>query len=238
MTVGLVIVSHSAQLAAGVVELAGQMTQGKVRLAAAGGAAGGVLGTSVERIAAAIAAADQGDGVLILLDLGSALMSAEIALEALVPEQRARVQISAAPLVEGAVVAAVEAAVGSPLAAVALAAQSALTTPKAPLAALDAAGRAELPGGAPQARGAVLLTNRVGLHARPASLLVQMAARFTARITLRVEDRVADAKRILSILQLGARCGETLTIEATGPDAAAAVAALIALARRKFDEDA
>ena len=83
MTVGLVIVSHSAQLAAGVVELAGQMTQGKTPIAAAGGAIDDILGTSADKILEAIQSVDGPDGVLVLLDLGSAILSAEMALEML-----------------------------------------------------------------------------------------------------------------------------------------------------------
>src|SRR6266487_5160387 len=118
MTVGLVIVSHSAQLAAGVVELAGQMVQGKTPLAAAGGGIDDVLGTSADKILAAIQSVDGPDGVLVLLDLGSAILSAEMALEMLSDEQRDRVRLSYAPLVEGAVAAALEASLGRPLAQV------------------------------------------------------------------------------------------------------------------------
>src|SRR6266581_3843189 len=115
MTVGLVIVSHSAQLAAGVVELAGQMTQGKTPIAAAGGAIDDILGTSADKILAALQSVDGPDGVLVLLDLGSAILSAELALELLSDEQRARVHLSYAPLVEGAVAAALEASLGRTL---------------------------------------------------------------------------------------------------------------------------
>ena len=81
MTVGLVIVSHSTQLAAGVAELAGQMTQGKITIAPAGGAVNDILGTSADKILAAIQAVDGPDGVLVLLDLGSAILAAEMALD-------------------------------------------------------------------------------------------------------------------------------------------------------------
>lgn len=130
MAVGLVIVSHSAQLAAGVVELAQQMAQGDVRLVAAGGTDDGRLGTSMNKVLSAIAAADTGDGVLVLVDLGSAGLVAEMALEQLSAEQRGRVQISNAPLVEGAVVAAVQAAVGSALSDVAETARSVIEIEK------------------------------------------------------------------------------------------------------------
>ncbi len=71
MTVSLVIVSHSAQLAKGVAELAGQMAQGKVAIAVAGGTSEGTLGTSVEKIIDALNQVDGPDGTLVLLDLHS-----------------------------------------------------------------------------------------------------------------------------------------------------------------------
>ena len=130
MTVGLVIVSHSARLAEGVAELAGQMAQGKVGIAVAGGTSEGALGTSVEKIVDALNQVDGPDGILVLLDLGSAVMATEMAVEAFAKEQRERVKISPAPLVEGAVIAAVEASIGNSLQEVAEAAASAYTLPK------------------------------------------------------------------------------------------------------------
>ncbi|WP_081839005.1 dihydroxyacetone kinase phosphoryl donor subunit DhaM [Thermogemmatispora carboxidivorans] len=134
MTVGLVIVSHSARLAEGVVELAGQMAQGKVVIAPAGGTAEGGLGTSVDKILQALRQAASPEGVLVLLDLGSAGLAAEMALELFKQDHDCPVMISSAPLVEGAVVAAVEASIGSPLPAVAEAAMAATTLPKLPVA--------------------------------------------------------------------------------------------------------
>jgi PTS hybrid protein len=99
MAVGLVIVSHSSRLAEGVVELAGQMTQGKTPIAAAGGAFDEIVGTSADKILEAINTVDGPDGVLVLLDLGSAILSAELALEMLEDEQRNRIRLSYAPLV-------------------------------------------------------------------------------------------------------------------------------------------
>jgi len=130
VTVSLVIVSHSAQLAAGVTDLAGQMAQGEVKILAAGGTNEGALGTSMEKVLAALQQADSEAGTLVLLDLGSAVMITEMAIEALTPEQRKRVRMSSAPLVEGAIVAAVEASTGSTLEEVAQAAASAHELPK------------------------------------------------------------------------------------------------------------
>src|SRR5215469_3964650 len=99
MTVSLVVVSHSAKLAEGVAELAGQMTHGKIAIAAAGGASDGTLGTSVERILAALEQVAGPDGTLILLDLGSAVMSTEMAVEQFARGEACSVAISPAPLV-------------------------------------------------------------------------------------------------------------------------------------------
>lgn len=131
MAIGLVIVSHSAKLADGVVELAGQMAQGEVAIATAGGTEDGSLGTSMEKVLQALRQADSADGILVLLDLGSAVMTTEIAVEAFNTEQPSRrVIISPAPLVEGAVIAAVEASIGNSLDEVAAAAANAHMLPK------------------------------------------------------------------------------------------------------------
>ena len=104
--VNLLIVSHSAQLAAGVKEFADQVAGAKIKIAAAGGTADGSLGTSVERIQAGLQEVDSPDGILVLVDIGGAVLSVETAIEMLA---MSRVQISDAPLVEGAYLAAIEA---------------------------------------------------------------------------------------------------------------------------------
>jgi phosphoenolpyruvate---glycerone phosphotransferase subunit DhaM len=115
VSVGLVVVSHSAKVAEGVVELAGQMAP-DVRIRAAGGTDDGGIGTDATLIAEAIEAADEGDGVLVLVEFGSAVLSAQLAVDELVGEaRRGRVRISNAPLVEGAVIGAVQASTGSDL---------------------------------------------------------------------------------------------------------------------------
>jgi dihydroxyacetone kinase phosphotransfer subunit len=111
-----------------VVQVAGE----RVRVAAAGGTADGRLGTNADAVVEAIRAADDGDGVLVLLDLGSAWLSVEMALDELSDAERARVCVSEAPLVEGAVLAAVQASIGASLSDVAAAAASAASLSKAP----------------------------------------------------------------------------------------------------------
>ncbi len=86
----------------------------------------------------------------------------------------------------------------------------------------------------------VTLTNRVGLHARPAALFVQTAAQFQSTITVRSVTRnvgPVNAKSILSVLTLGAEQGHVLEITAEGPDEAEAIAALRALVESKFGEE-
>src|SRR3954447_11593875 len=114
--VGTVIVPHSETLASAVPELAAGMAGPDVRLGVAGGLAEeGALGTDAVRVMEAIGRADSGDGVLVLMDLGSAVLSAETALDFLTPEQRESVLLCEAPLVEGAVAAAVAARLGEAL---------------------------------------------------------------------------------------------------------------------------
>ena len=109
--VGIVIVSHSQKLAEGVKELA-RMMAADAPVAAAGGLEDGGLGTSFERIMAAIESVDTGDGVAVLMDMGSAVMTTEMVLEAL---DSGDVRMLDAPVVEGAVLAAVESQMGTSL---------------------------------------------------------------------------------------------------------------------------
>ncbi|GAC1519837.1 MAG: dihydroxyacetone kinase phosphoryl donor subunit DhaM [Chloroflexota bacterium] len=127
--IGLVFVSHSAKLAEGVKELAEQMAGGSVRIAAVGGGPDGSLGTDAERIAEAIQEVQSGEGVLVLMDLGSAVMSAQVAVEML-HDGGGAVVLSNAPIVEGGVVAAVEASIGTSLDGIEVAAVSAATMRK------------------------------------------------------------------------------------------------------------
>jgi dihydroxyacetone kinase phosphotransfer subunit len=125
MSVGLVLVSHSVRLAEGLRELMEQVAQGRVAIAVAAGAAGDSLGTNAIAIGEAIESLAGDDGVVVLLDLGSAVLSAETALEQLLPAVRGQVRMADAPFVEGSVAAAVESSLGSDLETVLAAAESA-----------------------------------------------------------------------------------------------------------------
>jgi PTS hybrid protein len=129
--VGLVLVSHSRRLAEGLAEMVEQVA-GSVPVAVAAGTEDDRLGTNAPAIARATRAVFSRDGVLVLLDLGSAALSVQLALEELTPDERGLVRVSAAPLVEGAVVAAVQSSVGQTLDQVAAAAAEAAALPKLP----------------------------------------------------------------------------------------------------------
>lgn len=135
--VGVVVVSHSRDVAEATVGLVAQLANladDGPRLVAAGGMADGSIGTDAARIADAVRRADAGSGVVILADLGGAVLSAATALEELIePELAARVAISGGPLVEGTFVAAVQASAGDALDGVRSAADDA--------AAMDKLGR-------------------------------------------------------------------------------------------------
>jgi phosphoenolpyruvate---glycerone phosphotransferase subunit DhaM len=116
--VSIVIVSHSAEVALGAADMVRQMVGDEVRVAACGGNPDGGLGTDVAMISEAIERVWSPRGVAILVDLGGAETNSEMAIELLGPERAARVVICNAPIVEGAVMAATEAAGGSDLATV------------------------------------------------------------------------------------------------------------------------
>jgi phosphoenolpyruvate---glycerone phosphotransferase subunit DhaM len=125
--VGIVLVSHSAGLAAGTAELAGQIGGGAVTIVPAGGTDDGRLGTSIDKIRRALAAADSGAGVVILPDLGSSVLTVRALLaehqeDDCLPEP---IAVADAPFVEGAVAATIAAAVGGDVKAVASAAEEA-----------------------------------------------------------------------------------------------------------------
>ena len=175
--VGLVVVSHSRALAQAAVVLAEEMLHGRsLRIEVAAGLDETTLGTDAVSISAAIERADGPGGVVVLMDLGSALLSAELALDLLNdPTARDRVTLSPAPIVEGLVVAAVAAAGGASRAEVAAEARDALMGKAAHLAeptdrrrggAASRGGRRGLHGGEPArpARPAGRAAGQRGTH--------------------------------------------------------------------------
>jgi phosphocarrier protein FPr len=235
--VGIVVVSHSAALARGVVELARQMGGEELVLEPAGGLEDDSIGTDVERVRAAIERAMSEDGVLVLMDLGSALMSAEMAVELL--SSGGRVELSDAPLVEGAVAAAAAARIGGSLEEVSAEARGALAMKAAQLGAgPDDQTPPEAPGPPADAEARIPVLNEIGLHARPAALVVELAGRFDAdlRLTKPGGPGPVNARSLTGLMTLVARKGDELVATASGPQARDALAALEELARGGFGE--
>ncbi|HTG48532.1 MAG TPA: phosphoenolpyruvate--protein phosphotransferase [Actinomycetota bacterium] len=243
--VGIVLVSHSRAVAEGAAELARQMGGQDVAIAPAGGLEGpeDAIGTDAMRVVAAIDAVWSDDGVLVLMDLGSAVLSTEMAVEFLDEDRRAKVRLTDAPFVEGAVAAAVAARLGRDLEEVASEARGGLagkaahlgTEPGAPVTGTERAGPAE----GPTATIRIIVDLPHGLHARPAARLVQTAGGFEADV--RVRDVTAgrgpvSARSLNAVATLGATAGHELEVVAAGAQSQAAVDAIRALAARRFDE--
>jgi phosphoenolpyruvate-protein phosphotransferase/dihydroxyacetone kinase phosphotransfer subunit len=245
MAVGIVVVAHSRALATAAVALAAEMLHGgDVRIEIAAGLDETTFGTDATRIHDAVVAADSGDGVVVLMDLGSAVLSAELALELLAPSLRERVVLSPAPLVEGLVVAAVSAASGAGRDQVAAEARDALLAkrehlgeppPETPPAAAAA------PADADAVTGSFTVTSPHGLHARPAARLVRIVEELHADVWLRNATRGSEwvpAGSLSRVAALGARPGHRIEVRATGPQALAAIMHLAAFAARAFDDPA
>lgn len=246
--IGIVVVSHSRRLAEAALELATQMvpTGGPlVRIAAGAGTdADGqpILGTDATLVAGAIdeLASAGADGVLVLMDLGSAVLSAELALELTAAD--VPVRLVPAPFVEGLLAGVVAASAGGGLDAVAAEAASALTAKTDQLGgAAPTAPAAETAPAAPQADARtriVTIRNPLGIHARPAALIAGVAGgtRATLRIRRLPDGPVADAGSLSKLLALGARTGDELELSASGPDADHALDTLAALVDDGFGE--
>ncbi|MGO9887791.1 MAG: phosphoenolpyruvate--protein phosphotransferase [Solirubrobacteraceae bacterium] len=240
--VGIVVVSHSGALAEGVVTLAREMGGEDLALIAAGGTdEPGVLGTDATRVMAAIEQAMSPDGVLVLMDLGSALMSTELAVD-LLGDTPGRVVLSEAPLVEGTVAAAASASGGASLDEVAAEARGALAMKTSQLGGEEdgAPDDASPPPQAPPADAQAVLEvrNAIGLHARPAARFVESVRRFDADVRVAKVGGGApvSARSLTNVVALGARFGDSLSVSASGPQADDVLLALAQLADEGFGD--
>ena len=237
----LILVSHHPDIARGIAALAAQMSAAPDTIHTAAGIddADNPIGTDAVRIMQAILDADNPDGILILVDLGSAILSAQTALDLLDdPALAARCRISAAPLVEGAISAAVAASSGADLETVAREATQALAAKQAALGETNAPA-STAPVVAPSGDSTTItLTNRDGLHARPAARLAAALAPYYARLVLSCGDKQADGKSLNQLALLQARSGDRLTLHADGDDAAAALQTFRDLAAANFGDPA
>ena len=243
--VGIVIVSHSASIAAGVVELAREMGGPDVALEPAGGIdePEHPLGTDAVLVAKAIERSESGGGVLVLMDLGSAVLSAETALE-LLPEGLAEgVLLCEAPLVEGAVAAAVAARGGLPLDQVAAEARDGLRAKAEHLGAEEKEAGEDNSGlsrdGVDAVEARITVTSPHGLHARPAARFVRTASGFDAEVEVSNPANgrgPASARSLNALATLAVRQGQEVLVRAAGPAANEVLAALEALAASGFGE--
>src|SRR5439155_15475041 len=202
------------------------------------------VGTDAARIVDALEQAWSEDGVLVLMDLGSAVLSAEMALEFLDPDRRGKVRLSGAPFVEGAVSAAVAAKLGRPLDEVAEEALGGLAGKTAHLGVGSRGTEAgslpasDEPAG-PEVRLRIVIDLPHGLHARPAARLVRTAGAFDAdmRVTNVTAGRgPVSARSLNAVATLGVTVGQQIEVVATGPQATVAIDAIRTLADRRFDE--
>ena len=236
--IGIVVVSHSHALATAAVGLAAEMVAEDNRpvIAVAAGLDEKTFGTDAMAVSEAIAAADSPDGVLVLLDLGSAVLSAELALEFVDPEVAGRVKLSSAPLVEGLVAAVVTASTGASLDAVVAEANRGLVAKQDHLGDSTAAAAQVAP---TEQTIEVVVGNEHGLHARPAAKLVALVNSFDAVVTLKDLDTgrgPVDAASLSMVATLNAQQGHRLQVGAGGPQATEALAAINQLAADNFGD--
>ena len=240
--VGLVIVSHSRALAEALVGLLRQVASADLPVAVAAGIGEDrtEFGTDAVEIMEAIQSVYSEDGVLVLMDLGSAVLSAKMALEFLPPEMAEKVQFCGAPVVEGAIAAAVQIGLGSSLDDICREANAALAPKREQLGQEESTSSVPLPASDESAETITLtLTNLHGLHARPAAKFVQTAARFAANVT--VNDLTngkgpVSARSLNAIATLGAIENHQICIRASGEEARLVLAALKALIEDNFGE--
>ena len=235
--VGIVVVSHSSDLAGAAVGLALQMVTGPVpRIEIAAGAADGRLGTDAVRVAEAIGAADDGQGVVVIMDLGSAVLSAELALE-LLPEPGIETRLVSAPFVEGTFAAVISAAAGADLDAVAREAEKALQAKVAQLGHMEPPAGANVNLARPAIVAKATIVNPDGIHARPAALIVEALTSLGALVTIATEHAApVSARSPTALMSLGTQAGDVLRIEADGAGADTAVDRIVALVYEGFGE--
>lgn len=241
--VGLVIISHSRMLAGALVDLMKQVSSTEIPHAFAAGAGEDrqSFGTDAVEIMQAVETVYSPDGVILIPDLGSAILSAEMALELLPPEMAENVRICPAPLVEGVLAAAVQIGLGSDLDTVCREARQSLMPKIEHLSEPGDAGAQLAAEQVSDHKIVLTLMNQHGLHARPAARFVQTAGRFKANIqvmNLTNSRGPVPATGLNAIATLGAVHGHQLEISAGGEEASQALEALRRLVENNFGETA
>ncbi len=241
--VAIVIVSHSLRLAQGIEELALQMSGGDVPLAIAAGIDDpqNPIGTDAIAIMSAIESVWSPDGVLVLMDMGSALLSTEMALELLSEEQRSAIYLLAAPVVEGAMSAVTSAAAGLSVTEIIAEVDLALCAKQQQLMPSSTAGEV-IPAISPVNHCDEWQTfcwtirNPHGIHARPAASILKVSAQYSANIIVIKGDKRASTRSLNELAMLGVRCGDEIIFQAEGTDASDALKAIETLAKNHFGE--
>lgn len=247
--VNLLLVSHSRKVAEGTAEMVQQMvSSADVEIAVAAGIGDDHqdLGTNAVEIAEAIQEIHSTDGVLVLMDLGSAILSTEMALDLIPADIRDKVHICPAPFIEGAIAAAVQAGLGQNLEVVY---QEAMASGVAKSKQLGEGSSGdvlkeslkETPSTSDDKPEEIVLTVRSihGLHARPAVKFVQTAASFDAEImvkNLSANKGPASAKSLTAITMLGVLNGHQIQVTAKGQQREEALRALSNLVENNFGE--
>ncbi len=238
--VGIVVVSHSELLANGVVELANQMTQGRCKIAAAGGIDDpeNPIGTDTIRIMMAIEEVYDDSGVVVMMDMGSALLSTETALELIDPDMVENIALCSAPIVEGTMAASVAASADLPMAAVLEEAAGSLSAKREHLGEVveEASSTTVVEVSADALEFNWTVKNPHGLHARPAASIVGVMAKFESDILIEKSGQKVNAKSLNSIAKLGVKLDDEIRILASGNDAAKAISAFEELAGEHFGE--
>ena len=242
--VNLVIVSHSARLGEGVGELAQQMLMGggcKIAIAAGIDDPQNPIGTDPIKVMEAIESVADADHVLVMMDIGSALLSAETAMDLLDPTIAAKVRLCAAPLVEGTLAATVSAATGADIDKVIADAMNALEAKREQLGLPSSASEPRItPSFSAQDASAksvsVVIKNPNGLHVRPASRLVATLSAFNADLLLEKNGKCVTPDSLNQISLLQVRCHDTVRLLASGEQADDALAAFSRLAAENFGE--
>ncbi len=245
--VSLVIVSHSRKVATAVAELVKALTSESLPIAIAGGVGEDYaeLGTDATDIMDAIESVHTDDGTLVLVDMGSAILSTELALDFLGEDVAERVKITAAPVVEGAVAAAVQMGLNAPLETVYNEAVAGLQAKQSHLGEVDSTAPAPASGieNLSQHQDTLsqqfVIQNTHGLHARPVTRLIHAISPFNCQIGVQnvsKQSKIVDARSAISLGCLHLTKGDSMAVFALGEDAELVLKAVEQIHRNHFGE--
>jgi phosphoenolpyruvate-protein phosphotransferase/dihydroxyacetone kinase phosphotransfer subunit len=241
--VGLVLVSHSRPLAEATVELIRRTVHPTLSIACSGGIGDNreELGTDAVEIQQAITSVYSEEGVLVLMDMGSAILSAETAKDLLDPGQQDKIVLSSAPLVEGGIAAAVQAQLGASISDVAKAAGESLLPKQDHVQDVTFAENKEEPAATPAGHQILEVTieNEHGLHLRPAATLIRGLAEFQGDVL--IENRSAGrgpvaAKSLVNVTRLQIRQGDRVRFSISSPNPQPLIDSIRSMVANQFGE--